>query len=405
MVDVYPSSLALAQAFLDDGVRVVRVQSTAEVPPIYRNHPDLDLFAANILHGDLAATREAVAAHGPALVITASETGVELADQLSESLGLPTNGTALSPARRDKFLQNEALRAAGVSAARQLLVTDEDKLRAWHAEIGGRVVVKPLRAAGNNGVTFCATPEESARAYREIHGSLNLFAERNEGVVAQEYLVGTEYAVNTVSSMGRHRVTDIWQYAKMTVNGVVDRHAGVFSTPVAAVPEVVEYAYQVLDALAIAHGPAHLEIMVTADGPRMVETGARLCGGGAAYYARLAGGESQLEWTVDAYLRPERFAERYRMPHRVDQHVVMAYLTSPVEGVLEDYPLLEQVRALPSFHKEHIGVRPGERLPRTVDDSTEPLMIGLAHPVAQVVADDFRAVNYLDGLGFYQVRP
>ena len=142
MVDVYPSSLALAQAFLDDGVRVVRVQSTAEVPPIYRNHPDLDLFAANILHGDLAATREAVAAHGPALVITASETGVELADQLSESLGLPTNGTALSPARRDKFLQNEALRAAGVSAARQLLVTDEDKLRAWHAEIGGRVVVQ-----------------------------------------------------------------------------------------------------------------------------------------------------------------------------------------------------------------------------------------------------------------------
>ena len=93
------------------------------------------------------------------------------------------------------------------------------------------------------------------------------------------------------------------------------------------------------------------------------------------------------------------------MPHRVDQHVVMAYLTSPVEGVLEDYPLLEQVRALPSFHKEHISVRPGERLPRTVDDSTEPLMIGLAHPVAQVVADDFRAVNYLDGLGFYQVRP
>ncbi|SDD39617.1 ATP-grasp domain-containing protein [Actinokineospora iranica] len=405
MVDVYAPTVPLAQAFLDAGATVVRVQSTVAAPPVYRAHPDLGMFAGNVVHtGDFAATRAAVAAYGPDLVITGGETGVELADQLSEALGLPSNGTALSPARRDKFLQNETVRAAGLRATRQLMVTDEEKLRAWHAEIGGRVVVKPVRSAGNDGVTFCATPDESVAAYRSILGSTNIFAQRNEAVVAQEYLVGTEYAVNTVSSHGRHRATDIWRYAKMTVNGVVDRHAGVFSTPVDDVPDVVEYGFAVLDALGVRHGPAHLEIMSTPDGPCLVEAGVRLCGGGAAYYAALAGGESQLEWTVDAYLRPERFAERHRRPHQVRQHVVTAYLTSPVAGVLEEYPLLDQVRALPSFHKEHIGVRPGERLPRTVDDSTEPLMIGLAHPVAQVVADDFRAVNYLDGAGFYKIR-
>jgi len=404
MVDVYAPTLALAEAFLDAGVAVVRVQSTVDAPPVYRRQPDLDRFAANIVHGsDFAATGTALAEHRPELVITGGETGVELADHLSELMGLPTNGTALSPARRDKFVQNETLRAAGLRATRQLLVADAEELRAWHGEIGGRVVVKPLRSAGNDGVTFCATPEDSVAAYRAILGSTNIFAQRNEGVVAQEYLVGTEYAVNTVSGAGRHRATDVWEYAKMTVNGVVDRHAGVFSTPVATVPQVVGYAFDALDALGVRHGPAHLEVMSTADGPCLVEAGIRLCGGGAAHYATLAGGESQLEWTVDAYLRPERFAERYRGPHRVEQHVVMAYLTSPLEGVLEEYPLLDQVRALPSFHQAHIGVQPGQHLPRTVDDSTEPLMIGLAHPVAQIVADDFRAVNYLDGLGFYTV--
>ncbi|SHF60108.1 ATP-grasp domain-containing protein [Streptoalloteichus hindustanus] len=404
MVDVYAPTLALAEAFRDAGVSVVRVQSTREAPPVYGRHPDLALFADNIVHeGDFDATRDAVAKHRPEVVITGGETGVELADQLSEALGLVTNGTRHSAARRDKFRQNETLRAAGLRSTRQLLVTDEDALRAWHAEIGGRVVVKPIRSAGNDGVTFCDTPEESVAAYRAVAGSTNIFAVRNEGVVAQEYLTGTEFAVNTVSCAGHHRVTDIWQYAKMTVNGVVNRHSGVFSTPVDDVPELVAYAFAVLDALGVGHGPAHLEIMSTVDGPCLVEAGIRLCGGGAAQYAQLAGGESQLEWTVAAYLEPERFLAEYQRPHRVDKHVVMAYLTSPVEGVLESYPLLDEVRALPSFHQAHIGVRPGQRLPKTVDDCTEPMMIGLAHPVAQVVADDFRAVNYLDGRGFYQV--
>ncbi|WP_231394673.1 ATP-grasp domain-containing protein [Micromonospora sp. CNB394] len=405
MVDVYAPTVPLAQAFQSAGATVVRVQSTALPPPAYRRHPDLTMFSANIVHtGDFAATRDALAAHRPDLVITGGETGVELADQLSEALGLPTNGTAHSAARRDKAVQNETVRAAGLRATRQLVVTDEAKLRAWHAEVGGRVVVKPVRSAGNDGVTFCDTPDASSAAFHAILGSTNVFAECNETVVAQEYLVGTEYAVNTVSANGLHRVTDIWQYAKMTVNGVVDRHAGVFSTPVDDVPEVVRYAGGVLDALGVRHGPAHLEIMVTSDGPCLVEAGIRLCGGGAAYYATLAGGESQLEWTVQAYLDPVLFANRHQEPHRVEQHVVMAYLTSPVEGILEDYPLLDQVRALPSFHREHLGVQPGEHLPRTVDDTTEPLMVGLAHPVAQVVADDFRAVNYLDGVGFYRLR-
>ncbi|SDI23468.1 ATP-grasp domain-containing protein [Actinokineospora alba] len=404
MVDVYAPTLALAEAFIAAGATVVRVQSTVDAPPVYGSHPDLAQFADNIVHeGDFDATRDAVAKHRPDIVITGGETGVELADQLSAALGLVTNGTRHSEARRNKFAQNETLRAAGLRSTRQLLVSDEEQLRAWHSSFGGRVVVKPIRSAGNDGVTFCDTPGESVDAFRAISGRTNIFAVRNEGVVAQEYLTGTEFAVNTVSCAGKHRVTDIWRYAKMTVNGVVDRHSGVFSAPVDEQPEVVEYAFAVLAALGVDYGPAHLEIMMTQDGPCLVEAGIRLCGAGAAHYAKIAGGESQLEWAVDAYLEPERFVAEYQRPHRVDQHVVMAFLTSPVEGVLESYPLLDQVRQLPSFHKVHMGVQPGQPLAKTVDDCTEPMMIGLAHPVAQVVADDFRAVNYLDGHGFYRV--
>ncbi|MGQ0838457.1 ATP-grasp domain-containing protein [Actinokineospora sp.] len=407
MVDVYAPTMRLMRGFADAGYDVVRVQSTAEIPPAYRPF-DADGFADNIVHyGQFDKTLEAVAKHEPVAVFTGGELGIELADQLSEALGLATNGTTQSEARRNKFAQAEACRAAGVPAARQLLVSDADELAAWHRSVGGRAVVKPIRSMGNDGVTFCDTPAESAAAYRALTGSLNTFGIRNEGVVAQEYLFGVEYAVDTVSCQGRHRVTDLWQYNKIGVNGVVDRMCGHFTIPADAEVRTVlgEYAGAVLDALGVRFGPAHLEIMLTPDGPRLVEGGFRIAGADVPYYAALAAGESQITWSVDAYLNPERFLAQYQRPFRLTQHVAMVFPTSPVEGVLRSYPLLDQVRELASFHDVRMHYKPGDYLPKTVDNGTEPLIIGLVHPRAEVIAHDMASINYLDGPGFYDVEP
>ena len=92
-------------------------------------------------------------------------------------------------------------------------------------------------------------------------------------------------------------------------------------------------------------------------------------------------------------------------PQQVGRHVAMAFLTSPVTGVLRGYPLLERVRNLESLHEIHVGVQPGQRLPLTVDDTTEPMMVVLAHPRPEVVERDLATVGWLDGHGFYDVEP
>lgn len=403
LVDVYPMSFAIAEAFAAAGATLVRVQSTQEVPTVYRRLPDLSIFAANIVHdGDLAASGRRLAELRVDHVLPGGETGVELADALAEALGLAGNGTALSAARRDKWAQQAAVRAAGLPVVDQLVVTGEDEVLAWCRERPGRVVVKPIRSAGNDGVAVCATAEAAAAAFRAIVGRPNIFGLPNDAVLVQDYLAGPEFAVNTVSSGGRHEVTDIWRYAKMTVNGVVDRHCAARSVPVAQDGELVDYVFAVLDALGIGYGPAHAEVVVTADGPRLVELGARMCGAGAAHYAEQTGAANQLTRTVAAYLDPEGFA-RDRGRHRSHRHAAMAFLTAPAAGRLVEYPLLDQVRALPSFHRVHIGVNPGEQLPKTVDDATEPLMVGLVHDDPEVLSADLRAVNYLDGAGFYRL--
>src|SRR5262249_53292507 len=57
---------------------------------------------------------------GVSAVVAGSERGVSLADALSEALGVATNGTALSAARRDKFVMIETVRARGLRAPAQL---------------------------------------------------------------------------------------------------------------------------------------------------------------------------------------------------------------------------------------------------------------------------------------------
>ncbi len=411
MVDVYAPTMRLAQAFADAGCAVVRLRSTPEVPAVYRAHGGDSgdgLFADTIVHhGDVELTCKAVAEHAPIAVVTGGELGVELADRLSEALGLTSNGTALSAARRDKYLQTETVRAAGLRTARQLCITDADELARWHATLGGRVVVKPVRSAGNDGVAFCDTPAEAVAAYRAVAGARNIFSLRNDAVVAQEYLAGTEYVVNTVSRDGRHRATDVWRYTKISANGVRDRISGaVLVSPSAPEwPVLVGYAGDVLDALQVRHGPAHHEIMLTADGPCLVEVGVRLCGADTAAQALLALGESQVERTVQAYLDPAAFRAQVNRPQTVRRHVAMAFLTSPVTGILRGYPLLDQVRALESCHEIQIGVQPGGRLPLTVDDTTEPMMVVLAHARPEVVDRDLATVGWLDGHGFYDVEP
>lgn len=408
LVDVYAATMRLTEAFRAAGYDCLRLQSTTGVPPVWRAPFNLETFVGNIVHqGDLCETLAQVASYDPMAIVACGEPGVDLADRLAEILNVPGNGSALSESRRDKHVQVETVKAAGLRGVEQLRVSSAEELAGWHERTGGRVVVKPLRSAGNDGVRFCDSPAESVAAYESILNTASVYLYPNTGVVAQEYLFGTEYIVNTVSRDGCHRATDLWRYSKISANGILDRINGAFSVAEDCPHRetLTRYAFAVLDALGVLHGPAHLEIMLTPTGPCLVEAGIRLCGADTAYYADLAGGESQIDWTVRAYTDPDGFHAHHQDPFQLRRNVVMSFFTSPASGTLRSYPRMNAVKELESFHDVRLNVRPGERLPMTVDDVSEPLMVSLAHSMEPVVERDFATLCYLDGPGFYELEP
>uniref|UniRef100_A0A7S3TXV7 ATP-grasp domain-containing protein n=1 Tax=Emiliania huxleyi TaxID=2903 RepID=A0A7S3TXV7_EMIHU len=207
--------------------------------------------------------RKAAAPHKVDAVICGAETGVELADRLSQRSGLASNGTELGN-RRDKHTQQQAVREAGMRAVRETLGTEWQTVAGWVAselEANGKVVLKPVESAGSDGVKLCASLEESKAHFETLMGAQRRVGAQGGAVLCQEFLVGPEYVVDTVTSAGEHKVTAVWKYDKRPCNGAAFVYFGMLPVPPseAVAQRLIGYVLPVLDALQIRYGATHGE--------------------------------------------------------------------------------------------------------------------------------------------------
>ncbi|MDH3719230.1 MAG: ATP-grasp domain-containing protein, partial [Planctomycetota bacterium] len=216
VVDPYSSGALLAAEIKRRGHESICVQSTVDIPKMYESSFRPHDFDARIGHeGDIEKTAAQLSGLGTRCVLAGCELGVELADQLSQRLGLKSNGTRCSAARRNKWRMAEAVRAQGLRTPAQFFASDVQQLR---QKLGSQgrwpVVVKPLRSSGSDGVCLCGSIAEVEAAFADIVSRKDVFRLTNPGVLVQEFLSGPEYAIDTVSCRGRHRVAAYWRYGK-----------------------------------------------------------------------------------------------------------------------------------------------------------------------------------------------
>jgi biotin carboxylase len=247
-------------------------------------------------------------------IFAGAETGVELADKLSERMGLRTNGTALSEARRNKYVMGETIRRAGIRAVRQLRSAlwgeISDWLKEWNPD-PFRVIVKPLDSAGSEDVTLCNNLSEVQIAYGNIMGKVNGLGLVNRAVLVQEYLDGQEYVIDMVSRDGVHKTVAIWAYDRRPANGASFVCFGqrLLTMDDPHTEELVAYQSRVLTALGILNGPSHGELKWYRNEPVLIEVGARCHGGEGAWLqaANTVYGYNQLDVSIDCYLDPKAF--------------------------------------------------------------------------------------------------
>lgn len=353
-----------------------------------------------------------------------AETGVKLADMLSELLGLRTNGTRLTEARRNKAEMGEAVRRSGARAVRQLRAASWEPVAAWLRDEWGLanddpclLIVKPLESAGSDGVTKCESVGDVERAVRALVGSLNGLGQINEGVLVQEFLEGPEFVVDSVSKDGVHKVIALWSYDRRPTNGagfVLHGQSLVGSSDPVVAP-LVAYAEQVLDALEIKHGPAHMEVKMCpaaldADPtPCLVEVGAR-CHGAEGFWMTIADQAcraNQANVALDALVDDPNYDNLPSLPPpTLHAAACLKYLLTHKAGVLDavDDVALASVTRLPSYQGHEIFLDVGTHVIPTKDCFSWGGVVKLAHKDPAQLQQDYSFIEQLCVTGLWHIR-
>merc|ERR1719401_1728146 len=303
-----------------------------------------------------AAVRKAAGSMPIVACIVGGESGVTLADSLSCELKVVSNGIFSGGDRRNKSVQQKAIKAAGLRAVREACGKTYSEVSAFVESEAFPIVVKPVESCGSDGVKICRTEKEV-----QDHFSLLMDGQRKVGaqgaaVLCQEFLKGTEYVVDHVSRDGVHKTVMVWVYDKRPTNGGDFVYYGM--VPVDSESKeaqiLIKYTRDVLDALKLHNDPSHGEVMMGADNvPCLVEMNCRSHGWDGAWVPlakQLTGGYAQPECAVDSHTDAAAFAKLpgvFPSPFKASGQNVM--LVSFFAGTVRATPGYDKLKKLSSF--------------------------------------------------------
>nr|WP_317363426.1 ATP-grasp domain-containing protein [uncultured Blautia sp.] len=177
----------------------------------------------------------------------------------------------------NKVEMRKALQAGGVPIPKFIKVSNEEEYREAVKQFNVPFIVKPADNSGSRGIfeVIDFTNEKlikKAYDYSKPHSRVG-------DVVVEEYMRGLEVSVETLSVDGVCHVIQITD--KLTTGAPHYVEMG-HSQPTVHDSEmafrIAEVAKMANKAIGIKNGPSHTEIIITSEGPKIVEIGARLGG-------------------------------------------------------------------------------------------------------------------------------
>lgn len=401
IVDGYSVGSCYAPLLNKLGYRCIHVQSSPNVLAFYAAAFSPQIYYKNIVYTgqNLQFILDELKDNDIKYVIVGTESGVELADLLSESLGLLTNGTKRSEARRNKFKMIEALKERKLKTVEHFKSSDLSEILIWANQLAKwPVVIKPLRSSATEKVFFCHSTADITRAFEKIINTKNLFGDENLEVLAEAYLDGTQYLVNMVSVQGQHVLSDLWEMVKKVLPNasVVHDYLRLLPCSFHLKNELVSYTCDVLDALEIQNGPSHNEVFWTKDGSILVEMAARIMGAVNPNQVVQCIGRSQRELALASYLQPERFMDTDKADYNLKKHFWVKFLISNQSGYVKKINCLDEIRSLASFVDMSLNVKSSGFLVKTIDLLTAPGIINLCHEDEDVIRKDYEKIVLLE---------
>ncbi len=388
VVDPLSAGIELAPAFKARGIPVIAVTFNALEWKGYGSKMQAADFVEII--PDQPNLIEILRQYDPIAILPGTEEGVPLAERLTAALTPQfANDPQKTLHRSHKAFMQKALQEAGVPILKTLNTSSEHEVEKWIKEndlIDSPLIVKPPMSAGSDKVFHISARADWKKAFnRVLTEPSQITGIVSETAVVQEQAIGTEFAVGTVSANGKHYLAHLIKYNKRSSGDRKTLFDYVEFIPFTEEEhgELFAYTQKALDALGIRWGAAHTEIMLTEKGARLIESGARMCGGPVVRFAREASGSSQADKLVEIFADGDVITKNYIFK----KSVVPVFLKSPAKGVVSNAEVFADVSKLPTLFDEYIWFKAGDQVPETVDYLTSIGIVALSGDRESILLD------------------
>jgi len=253
-------------------------------------------------------------------------------------IGLPGISYDTAIKATDKGEMIKAFEANNVEHPWFFILKNEEDFKHALPKITYPCVIKPTDNAGNRGVSYAKDESELLSLYGYSHENSH-----SGDVIIEEYMAGQEVSVEIIVY---HGVVHILAVTDKLTQGkpyfVEIGHSEQSQLGDENVAKIKDLATRAVKAIGIDNSPAHVEIMLTKDGPKMVELGARMGGGCiTTHLVPLATGIDMIKSVMDMAMGGEP-----DVTPKFDKGSALRHIVG-LDGVIESIEGLDAARAYP----------------------------------------------------------
>lgn len=254
------------------GLKVVAVDMDPNA--IGFSEPDVEKEVISTI--DIPAVVEAAKRHNICGVVTvASDMPMRSVATVAKEMGLIGVSQETAVKATNKADMRLAFSENGVASPISKKVSSKDEFDEVVKCFAGEFIIKPADNSGSRGIFLVENIDQAYEAYEYSRKY-----SRGGDVVVEEFMTGPEVSVELLAVNGECHVLQVTD--KLTTGAphfVEIGHSQPSQLPKEDIEAIKSLAKQAAKAVGIENGPGHAEIILTQNGPKMVEIGARMGGG------------------------------------------------------------------------------------------------------------------------------
>jgi len=246
---------------------------------------------------------------------------------VAENLGLPGISPLVALNATDKVAMIECFKRNNVPAPWFYAISSRSDFMNLIKHVSPPFVLKPNDSSGSRGVVLVESHEDALSGF-----DYSKSKSRSGIVLVEEYLQGPEVSVEIITVDGISNVLAVTDKQTTGAPYFVEMgHSQPSMLPDQIVEKIKEVSIQAVESVGINNSPAHVEIIVTPAGPKLVELGARLGGDCiTTHLVPLSTGIDMVKASIDLALGVYPVIEK-----KTEKGAAIRYITTR-EGILKN---------------------------------------------------------------------